>query len=180
MQQQKIGFRSIAYQSIQDRRARTAVPCGPGGNLHDYVPLYFAPRSPMLYTLSRGNVPGHTQGQDGIVHLVSSAQDVYAANRPAVFTDGHAIMELSEFFTDLIDLSRLDWPLMAARFWADTQDDGDRKRRRQAEFLVYQEMPWALIREIGVHDRRTQAQVAQLLQQAGHQRPVTIHPDWYY
>lgn len=42
---------NIAYQSIQDRRASTFVHCGPGGVLHDYVPFYFAPRSPMLYAL---------------------------------------------------------------------------------------------------------------------------------
>ena len=44
---------NIAHDSIQARRAATQVPCCLGGNLLDYVPLYFAPRSPMLYTISR-------------------------------------------------------------------------------------------------------------------------------
>ncbi len=54
----KIGksYKSIAYESIMDRRASTIVPCGPRGNLLDYVAFYFAPRSPVLYTISKGNV----------------------------------------------------------------------------------------------------------------------------
>jgi len=46
-------YRDIAYPHIQDRRANKGVPCGPGGTLADYVPFYFAPRSPMLYTIWR-------------------------------------------------------------------------------------------------------------------------------
>ena len=40
--------RSVAAQGIQERRALMEVPCGPGGTVHDYVPLYFGSLSPML------------------------------------------------------------------------------------------------------------------------------------
>ncbi len=40
---------SIAYSHIKERRAATRLFVGPEGNLADYVPFYFAPRSPMLY-----------------------------------------------------------------------------------------------------------------------------------
>ncbi len=43
-----INYTNIAYENIQYRRARIRVPCGAGGVMHDYVPFYFAPRSPML------------------------------------------------------------------------------------------------------------------------------------
>ncbi|MBZ8182847.1 DUF4433 domain-containing protein [Oscillatoria salina IIICB1] len=56
LKQQRANYTDIAHQTIQDRRARKQVPCGAGGVLHDYVPFYFAPRSPMLYTINRGNV----------------------------------------------------------------------------------------------------------------------------
>lgn len=62
LQQQGIIYVDIAYQSIQNRRANTRVPCGAGGVLHDYVPFYFAPRSPMLCTIHRGGVPGYEVG----------------------------------------------------------------------------------------------------------------------
>ena len=50
----RVAYSDIAYGNIQDRRARTAVTCGPRGLLHDYVPFYFGPRSPMLLTISSG------------------------------------------------------------------------------------------------------------------------------
>lgn len=133
---------SIAYQDIQDRRATRAVPCGPGGTLHDYVPFYFAPRSPMLYAIHKGLVAGHQWGQRAVVHLVSTVQLIDSAGCPYVFTDGHGVMAYTGYFTRLEDLRCIDWPLMTSRQWANTLEDPDRKRRRQAEFLVYEACFW--------------------------------------
>ena len=55
--EQPIGCRNIAYENIQ-RRSSTIVQLPPKGTLHEYVPFYFAPRSPMLYTIQKGNVEG--------------------------------------------------------------------------------------------------------------------------
>ena len=173
-------FRSIAYPHIQDRRATTLVPCGPRGTLQDYVPFYFAPRSPMLYTINKGNVPGYADGQGPVVHLLSSAQRVEAAGPEFVFTDGHAIMAMTDFFHDLRDLNRVDWEVMRARYWADTQTDSDRSRRRQAEFLVRDFFPWELVSEIGVIDRGMKARTEAALARATHVPPVTVHREWYY
>jgi hypothetical protein len=60
----KIKFVSIGHKDIKERRIRKRVPLGRGGVLADYVPFYFAPRSPMLYTINRGNVEGYTRGQE--------------------------------------------------------------------------------------------------------------------
>jgi ssDNA thymidine ADP-ribosyltransferase, DarT len=44
----KDGHRSVAARGIQERRSSMVVSCGPGGCVHDYVPLYFGAISPML------------------------------------------------------------------------------------------------------------------------------------
>ncbi len=49
-----INYQTIAHRSIQERRSVKAVPNPPGGNLHDFVPFYFAPRSPTLYAILLG------------------------------------------------------------------------------------------------------------------------------
>ena len=157
--------RYIAYENIQDRRATTYVPCGRGGVLHDYVPFYFAPRSPMLYTINRGNVENYTQGQATVIHLVSSVENIESEDLSFVFTDGHAVMTFTEFFDDLKYLDdAIDWDVMEARYWKDTNEDNDRKRRRQAEFLVRNFFPWQLITEIGVINYTIQSQVENILQ----------------
>jgi hypothetical protein len=180
IQSRAVGYCNIAHGNIQDRRALTEVPCGPGGCLHDYVPFYFAPRSPMLYAIHKGNVAGCTAGQSDIVYLVTMAQRIDAEGVPFIFTDGHGVMAMSEFLDDLRDLDAVDWDIMTARYWMDTPDDPDRKRRRQAEFLIYKSLPWSLIEEICVMNEATQGEVRSTLRDAPYQPPVNIRRAWYY
>jgi hypothetical protein len=180
VQQRNLAHVSIAHQHIKDRRTQKQVPCGPGGYVADYVPFYFAPRSPMLYVINKGGVEGYHDGQRPILHLVSSVETVQQAGLPYTFTDGHAEMDISRFFTDLQDLNKIDWEIMRTHYWSDTLEDGDRKRRRQAEFLVYQFFPLHLIETIGVINQSMANQVSSLLQPLA-QRPVILAaPAWYY
>ena len=57
---------SIAHAHIKDRRARKGVPVAARGALCDYVPFYFANRSPMLYAIHTGSVQGYTGGQASV------------------------------------------------------------------------------------------------------------------
>lgn len=171
---------SIAHAHIKERRRRRLVPAGPQGALADYVPFYFATRSPMLYTISRGNVAGYEDGQARVLYLVSSVERVLRERVPFVFSDGHADMELSAFYTDHADLRRVDWKIMRATYWHDTNEDPDRKRRRQAEFLVYQFAPWHLIEGIAVFDGTMLSGLEALLASARHRPQVRHMPRWYF
>jgi hypothetical protein len=153
----------IGYLHIKERRKARKVPVEPNRVLADYVPFYFATRSPMLYTINRGNVPGYEGGQSPIVYLVSGTDVVLAQGGEFLFTDGHAEIAISEFFADLEDLEQLDWEVMSARMWNDTVEDGDRMRRRQAEFLVYTTFPWEWVSEIGVIHQDMAEDVARVL-----------------
>jgi hypothetical protein len=168
------------HRHIKERRARHTVPCGPGGVLADYAPFYFAPRAPMLYAIYRGNVEGATHGQGEMVHLVASCEAIRDAGLPFAFTDGHAIMMLSNFYDDLRHLSRIDWAIMVAEYWNDRDGTGERPRKRQAEFLVHSHLPWSFVEEVVVHNRRIAQRVQRALQHAAHRPPVTVRPEWYY
>ncbi len=180
LQQQQIDYQDIAHRSIQDRRGITPVPCTVGGYLHDYVPFYFAPRSPMLYTINRGNVEGYTEGQNPVIYIVCKAEIIAANNLVFAFTDGHAVIGYTEFYDNLQALNAIDWEIMQDKYWSNTPEDGDRKRRRQAEFLVHQFCPWRLITEIGVINNTIADQVQQILQNFNDQTPVKVYPGWYY
>jgi hypothetical protein len=171
---------SIAHQHIKDRRAQKQVPCPPGGVVADYIPFYFAPRSPMLYAIHKGSVEGYQEGQAPILHLVSSAEAIQTSGLLFTFTDGHAEMDISQFFTNLSDLIKIDWKTMEAAYWRDTVEDGDRKRRRQAEFLVYQFFPFELIETIGVYSYKIAQQVSGLIQHLEKKPVVKVVPAWYY
>jgi len=171
---------NIAFGHIKNRRARKAVSVASKGTLADYVPFYFAPRSPMLYTIHKGNVAKYQGGQETILHLVITIEEIVQSKIPYTFTDGHAVMEISRFFDDLKYLDQVDWEVMQSRYWSDTRDDNDRRRRRQAEFLVYQFVPWNKIIEIGVMSHPMKAEVSKLISNQKHQPVVNLHPEWYY
>ncbi len=170
----------IAHQHIKERRARKTVPVGPGGNLGDYVPFYFSPRSPMLCAIHNGSVEGYDEGQTPILHLVSSAESVARSGLAFAFTDGHAEMAISDFFDDLRSLKKIDWEIMKAKWWYDTLSDNDRKRRRQAEFLVHDFFPWSLVAKVGVLNRTIEGEVNRLIQRLPHCPEVSVERNWYY
>src|SRR5215211_4306498 len=64
----------LSHYDVQERRARTLVSCYPGGSLHNYVPFYFAARSPMLYAIYKDNVSNYCGGQTPLLYLISNVE----------------------------------------------------------------------------------------------------------
>lgn len=175
--------RSIAYGHIKERRSRTQVTVPPGGVVSDYVPFYFCPRSPMLCAIWRGQVEGVTMGQAGIVHLVADAVSLRQRGLACVHTDGNAASQPLTFHAGTDQLqTALSWDVIRSNSWGNTPDDNDRKRRKQAEFLVHNEVPWDAITQIGVIDATMADRVRAILAASGapHAPAVTVQRDWYY
>lgn len=176
-----ITHKNIAYHTLQDRRAETAVDCSPFGSLHDYVPFFLGPRPPMLYAINNGKVETYQEGQAPIVYLVSMAQDVTKAGLGFVFTDGHAIMKpLTNFFNDLDNIAQVNWQFVYAKQWNDTQEYPDRRRQKQAEFLVKDFFPWSLVLKIAVINKQMKENVKKLFPLNRHNPLVILKPEWYY
>ncbi len=173
---------SIAHQRIQNRRSRKQVTRGPGGNLHDYVPFYFAPRSPMMFAINGGAVATYNRGQGDLIYLVLELQSVAKAGLRFVFTDRHAVTEYAVFYDEPADLDRIDWDLMASERWNNVSYYPDRKDRRQAEFLVHGHVPWGLVDSLAVMTPRSKRLVENLLGQfpSAMQKPVRVEPGWYF
>ena len=178
--ERQLATRSLAHEHIKERRRSKAVPVSVGGTLADYVPFYFGPRSPMLYSIDRGWVDGYSDGQGPVLHLEVSAERIFEEGYSFAFTDGHAVMAYSDFFDDLGDLDRVDLPLMTERYWFDTNDDNDRKRRRQAEFLVHDFLPLGMVERVGVLSKKWQSQVSDLLADEDYVPDIVVERGWYY
>jgi ssDNA thymidine ADP-ribosyltransferase DarT-like protein len=175
---QKLKVVSIGHQHIKDRRLNRAVPLPPDGTVGDYVPFYFGPRSPMLFAINKGVVKGYAEGQRPIIYLRSTAEAVRDTGLQWVFTEGHAEIAYTDFFNRLEDLNQIDWNVINGRYWYDTDEFPDRKRKRQAEFLVKDFFPWNLVMQIGVYDQGIGNGVAEILQGQG--PAVQIQRGWYY
>lgn len=175
-------YKTIHNQDIQQERKSREIHCGPGGVIHDYVSFYFGYLSPMLLQLHTNRVVGYNEGQEPLIYLVSSAQDVHDDGTGFVFSDGHGIAAFTTWFQHLNDLDKTDWSMVYERYWADNMDDMDRQRRKQAEFLVHQFCKWSLIHEIAVINENMKSKVESILaafpKKMG--RIVSIQKNWYY
>jgi hypothetical protein len=171
----------IHATQTQADRGGTPVPCGPGGVIRDYVGFYFGPRSPMLYRIHTGwNVAKVDQSL--IVYLESTAQAVAAANLGFVYTERHSLARVAAWRDALSDLDLVDFDIAYAEVWKNTPDLPDRQERKQAEFLVHQQLPWDLVTRIGVHSAAVVGQVNALLDShpSCHRPRVAALPAWYY
>jgi hypothetical protein len=166
---------------IKEARKRVRVPLAPYGCVADYVPFYFAPRSPMLYKLAKGGVANYTDGQDPLVYLVSSAETVASSGASFRFSDGNCASAVTTYANDHTLLeSAVDWEVMKAYMWANTADDPDRMRRRMAEFLVHRRLPISCLAAITVRRDTIRQQVNVVLAAHGVALPVMVRPDWYF
>lgn len=165
---------------IKEWRLRRVVEAGPGGVVGDYVPFYFAPRSPMMFKLHRGGVPEFTGSTSDLAYLVTTVERVVEAGRQAVLTDRNAAKAVAAFSADAADWDDLiDWPLMSAYMWSNTSDDPERQERRMAECLVHESVAWNLIQRIVVRDERRKSRVGAILP-PGVACPINVRPDWYF
>lgn len=175
-------YRSIHDPEVQAARSSISLSVDPGGVLLDYVPFYFGPRSPMLFKIKSNLIPNCREGQQSIVYLVSTVQTVLQSSIPYIFSDGHDLASLTMWYNTTDNLEQVDWKMVNAQYWADTIDDMDRQRRKQAEFLIYKFCPWSLIQQIAVKDRNIKDQVDSIMNRSNPliRRDVVIMPSWYY
>ena len=134
-------FVAIGKSKLILERNERIVPVFPYGNFSDYIPFYLGHRSPMLYQIITGWEGVVKTAQNDIVYIVSSLEQLRSCRCTYVFTDGHAASRLTRFFTEVDDLTLIDWDTVHSNDWKNTNDDPDRQRRKQAEVLVHGQVP---------------------------------------
>lgn len=176
--QDGLPYKVIHDTGVQNYRRAFCLP--DGRNLHDFLPFYFGPRSPMLFRLYKNSVEGYNGGQTPIIYLVLRAQDFEDPKFDFLFTDIQANKNYARYYDDLANLDKLDWITIYRKYWNDTIDDNGRKGRKQAEFLVYRQCPFEAVRAISVFDERHKELVMKDLARYGRSLPVAIKREWYY
>lgn len=165
----------IGYDHIKKRRLKEIpVPCCGWRRVGEFVPFYFCPRSPMLFTINKGNTGRPANCQKSIVHLVSTMSAGIAAGKIWAISSGNAGAYHTTFSASLDALDELDWEAIRAIQWQGKQ------HQKSAEFLVADYFPWAAIQKIGCQNSTTADKVMTLLADVAHQPAVEIKTNWYY
>ncbi len=164
---------------IKSRKSRD-IMIEPKGTFSDYVAFYFGKRSPMLYNIQKGFQGVKKRDPQEIVYFVSTFSLIKKAGNRFVFTDGHAYHFMSQFFNTEEQLGEVDWNTVRLVKWNDTADDTDRKRRKQAEFLVYNELRLSAIIAFVVYNNDAKSKILSKFTEHNFEGNILVKPNWYY
>lgn len=174
----------VGNRDIKNQRRQQTAKLAPGGTVDEYVPFYFAPRSPMMYSIFKGNVPSYQGGVAKIVYLCSTLESLHGLGHRILLTDRNAALNYADYRefdpADHISDGFIDWDLMLERYWVNTPENPQRVERRMAETLVHHRVEWEAIMEVVVRDEEVGQEVRGLLAGVGSKIPVNIKPDWYF
>lgn len=146
-------YQDISMEGVQLRRQLRRIFDRP---LHQYVPLFFQQRNPMMYYL-----------KEHAAELVWLEIDAYALPKQSLVTaNGNAACDNTQFCLGLAP-DFLDWNVLHASSWHDIADG---KRKRAAELLCLSHVPAAAI--VALHVSGLQ-QKRDLL---GYGIPVSVNP----
>ena len=191
LDKKRVSYGNIAYQGAQGKRAVKMVAKPPGGVIHDYVPFYFAPRSPMLFTINKGNVPDCPHWQPDIVHFVTTVEAVTEGELPYVFYDYNATLGIATCYSDIWDLDKINWDLFYERprlddyckYWHSVLDNPKyvlRQETRQAEFLIHKRIPLTMMSVVGVYSEAKAGEVREIFDEADIDLEVEVKTSWYF
>lgn len=157
----------ISNSDVQAGRANKIVP-GTNLNLHDFVPLYWGRRTPMSFVNQERN--------EEIIFLRYSADILQ--KHDCYLTDGNAYDAKSSFrkFTQLDDIKIVDAKTVNAWYF---NQSGEEKRLKQAEVLVFEQLPVSEILDIVCFNDRTRTQVLEILAHHGKKMIVWISQNFY-
>ena len=172
-------YRTIGNPDLIDKRSRRIVPVRPGGTLSDYVPFYFTPFSIMMLNIITG-MGVKKLPKDEIIIFVSSLFRIKDLGIPLVFTNQHAYLQMAEYFTDLADLGRVDWPLLQSRNFRNDPDDLGKKDRYQAEALVWKHVPLEALEGVCCYSTTVASEIRAHLDQRDLTLKTVLEPSWYF
>lgn len=132
----------------------------------------------MLLNIKTGWAGIKQRTNDEIVIMQTSLHRLSERGTRFVFTDRHAYLEAAEFFSDVRDLGKIDWPSLQARNFK--KSDIDKFERYQAEALIHRHLPIEEIDLIGCHSQSVADRLSEIAGEAGVNVRVTTKPAWYF
>jgi len=124
--------------------------------LGDFIPFYFGIKMPMLYVMQHGgNFVERPTPPEDIVYLICFISRIIQSDINYFFSDGHATADNYTTFYDRSKINELptliDWDAIKAPYWGG-EENLDIKRKKQAEFLVAQDLPLEFIVSFGCYN----------------------------
>lgn len=146
------GFVSTDISNQQVNARRNRVDNNLGGNIHDYTPLYFNHKNPMLYTLCKNS------DRNKLILLKVNPHILLADN--VSFSDGNASVRSTKFYKNIDEFNKLNWNLLNKGSWYNYEFGIQEGRRIMcSEVLAKEKIPSYYIDEIFAYSKETLEQI---------------------
>lgn len=129
----------------------------------------------MLYVIQNGYCSVVKQSPADIVYCVLRVDSISALD--FVFSDGHAFDSLSEFYPKehIGEIQTIiNYDDVYSSYWK--SEDTDLKRRKEAECLFIQDIPYEVISGFIVYNEVAKRRVEAM----GIEKPIIVRPNYYF
>lgn len=99
---------------------------------------------------------------------------------PFLFTDSHAYYQWADYYSNLADLDKIDWPLLQRRDFKRDPEDPAKFERYQAEALIHQHLPVGGLLGIVCYTEPLKQRIEQEIQAHNLSLPVYARTGWYF
>lgn len=172
-------YKAIGHKDIIGKRTDHPVKIDGYGNIGDYIPFYFTPKSMMLYNILTGyGVPKVPPNE--IIFVATTVSKLISCESDYFFTDGQANTRISRHLHQIQDLNKIDWEVIKSGDFRKSINDIDRPRRYQAEFLVKRHVPVNCIEAIVAYNETGATFVKKELARTDLLIPVYIKKSFYF
>lgn len=109
--------------------------------IHDFVPLYFVPKTPTLFAIDERE----------LLFFIEINKNIISHNKKYIFSDGNAASNRTGFYDDLGEAKKnIPWEVLNAKFWNNFEDG---KRKRNAEILIYDKIETSYFNRVIVNNK---------------------------
>lgn len=143
-------YKAIGDVSMISARGKYKMPNDESPN--DYIPFYFGRRTPVLYVIQNGFNNTEKVHPNEIIYCATTIQKIIDANIDYIYTDGHACDRFTKFYSpsDVTKIKeQIDFKAVKAKYWTEYRD---LKRKKEAEFLIKQDLEYKNIVAFGTYD----------------------------
>jgi len=180
-------YKAIGDTTLIDRRKNKTINVTNGKEkiietikLGDFIPFYFGIKMPMLYVIQHGgNFVPEATNPENIIYLVCSVIKIYKSGLIFYFSDGHATDNLTVFYNkeEIKNINHIvDWSAIKTSYWGGSENL-DLKRKKQAEFIVKEDIPPEFIIGYGCYNEKAKEK---LINFGVEKNSIKIIPKAYY
>lgn len=180
-------FVSIGDSSLIDNRFSTVKYITNGSDniietitIGDFIPFYFGIRTPMLYVIQKGFNGVKKRNPEEIIYCVTDIQTMIESGFLFYFSDGHTSKnELTKIYnstkiSEVVDI--VDFEATKYMYWK-SENDLDLKRRKEAEFLVKNDLPKEAIKGYVCFNEIAKNR---LLEMGVDSNMIVVKPNYYF